>query len=118
QRLVNQGLIQSNAFSLWLNDLDASTGSILFGGVNTEKFKGQLQKLPIQKVNNDFSEFIVALTRISLSSGTSKINLATNSAIPALLDSGSSLTYLPDSIASSLFNAVGAEWDEQQATAF
>jgi len=37
-QMVADGLIQSNAYSLWLNDLDASTGSILFGGVDTAQY--------------------------------------------------------------------------------
>ena len=36
-QLVADNKIQSNAYSLWLNDLDASTGSILFGGVDTDQ---------------------------------------------------------------------------------
>ena len=33
-KLVSEGKIASNAYSLWLNDLSANTGSILFGGVD------------------------------------------------------------------------------------
>lgn len=36
--MANTGLIKSNAYSLWLNDLQASTGSVLFGGVDTGTF--------------------------------------------------------------------------------
>ncbi|KAJ6159806.1 hypothetical protein N7497_004343 [Penicillium chrysogenum] len=62
QAMVNKGVIKSNAYSLWLNDLDANTGSILFGGVNTKKYHGALQTVPIQKVGGRYSEFIIALT--------------------------------------------------------
>src|ERR1700738_2857565 len=31
-KMVTDKLISSNAYSLWLNDLDANTGNILFGG--------------------------------------------------------------------------------------
>lgn len=33
--MANAGLIKSNAYSLWLNDLQANTGTVLFGGVDT-----------------------------------------------------------------------------------
>lgn len=36
--MVNKGLIQSNAYSLWLDDLEASTGSIMFGGLIQTNF--------------------------------------------------------------------------------
>ncbi|KAL2349635.1 aspartic proteinase precursor [Cryomyces antarcticus] len=49
--MVQQGLINANAYSLWLNDLDASTGSILFGGVNSDKFHGSLMYLPDSVAN-------------------------------------------------------------------
>jgi hypothetical protein len=35
--LVNQGYIQSAAFSVWLNNDQGSTGVVLFGGVDTDK---------------------------------------------------------------------------------
>jgi hypothetical protein len=62
--IVAQGLIQSNAYSLWLNDLDSKTGSILFGGVDTAKYKGTLETLPVQKVAGNFYEFLITLTAV------------------------------------------------------
>ncbi|CAG8937395.1 unnamed protein product [Penicillium salamii] len=117
--MVNKGLIQSNAYSLWLNDLDANTGSILFGGVNTKKYHGTLQTVPIQKVGNQYAEFIIALTGIALgnSSGTHSYS---SSAIPAgvLLDSGSSLTYLPDAIVNDIYNDLGVTYESQSGIGY
>ncbi|EPE27997.1 Acid protease [Glarea lozoyensis ATCC 20868] len=113
-QLVADGAIASNAYSLWLNDLDASTGNILFGGVDTEKFEGELTTLPIQAQSGVFAEFLVTLTAISLG-GTV---IARNQAQAVLLDSGSSLTYLPDAIAEAIFEQVGAQYDSTQETAF
>lgn len=36
QAMAYGGLIQSNTYSLWLGDFEASTGSVLFGAVDTE----------------------------------------------------------------------------------
>jgi hypothetical protein len=58
QKLVNDGTISTNAYSLWLNDLDSSTGSILFGGVDTDKFHGELKTLPILPERGQYAEFI------------------------------------------------------------
>ena len=110
QSLVQAGLINSNAYSLWLNDLDASTGSILFGGVNTGQYSGSLETVPVIQTNGYYSAFYIALTQIS-TSGTSS-SYSTTTATGALLDSGTSLTYLPNDLASGIYNAVGAQYSE------
>ena len=116
QHMVQDGLINSNAYSLWLNDLDASTGSILFGGVNTEKYTGSLQTLPIIPEGNVYAEFIIALTAVGFNGNQGSI--ASNLASPALLDSGSSLMYLPNNVATKIFTETGAKYDSQQGAAF
>jgi hypothetical protein len=113
-QMVSDGLIQSNAYSLWLNDLDASTGSILFGGVDTAKYTGSLQTLPIQKEQGVFAEFLITLTAISLGSTV----IATNQAQAVLLDTGSSLTYLPDAMTEAIFEQVSAQYDSSQGAAY
>lgn len=46
--MVSQGLIQTRSYSLYLDDLEADTGSIIFGGIDSAKYQGQLAVLPIQ----------------------------------------------------------------------
>ncbi|KAL6228887.1 hypothetical protein BDW75DRAFT_226086 [Aspergillus navahoensis] len=110
--LMKNGLVQSSAYSLWLNDLEANTGSILFGGVDTEKYHGDLQTLPIQTVNGGYSELIIALTGITLDTESRKYAVSSG-ALPAavLLDSGSSLSYLPDSIAEKIYDDLGITYE-------
>ena len=114
--LVQHGYTNTNAYSLWLNDLDASTGSILFGGVNTAKYTGELETLPIIKAQNRvYAEFIIALTGVGANGNQGSI--WTGDAVGALLDSGSSLMYLPNDIAMGIFNEVGAQYDSDQGAA-
>lgn len=113
-QLVVDGLIQSNAYSLWLNDLDASTGSILFGGVDTDQYTGSLETLPIQKEQGVFAEFLVTLTEVTLG-GTV---MATNQALAVLLDSGTSLTYLPDALTEAIYEQVNAQYDANEGAAY
>lgn len=113
-KLVAGGLITSNAYSLYLNDLDSSTGNILFGGIDTEQFEGTLAKLPINPRNGFFTEFLITLTSLSLG-GTA---IASNQRVSVLLDSGSSLTYLPNSMASAIYQSVGAQYQSSQGAAF
>ena len=116
QQLVDNGVINSQAYSLWLNDLQSSTGTILFGGVNTEKFSGSLETLPIIKEDGFDAEFIIALTGVG-ANGTAG-SIGSNLRLPALLDSGSSLTYLPTDITDTIYNAVGAQYNQEQGTAY
>jgi len=116
QKLKDDGTISSNAYSLWLNDLDASTGSILFGGVDTDKFHGTLSTLPILQEQGTYAEFIIALTDMGI--GNNKTSLFANSNIPVLLDSGSSLMYLPDNVATALYQRFNARYDSRQQAAF
>lgn len=117
QAMANEGLIQSNAYSLWLNDLDASTGSILFGGVDTNKYHGALQSLPAQKVGGVYAEFIITLSGISLSDNGKNTSLNTDLPTPVILDSGSSLMYLPNDLATAIYQAVGAQYSQSVGAA-
>lgn len=110
--MVKDGLINSNAYSLWLNDLDANTGSILFGGVDTEKYHGKLETLPVQKVNGEYSQLIIALTDVTFKS-TSSYHRYSTSALPAavLLDSGSTLTYLTNYLVEDIYKDLPIVYD-------
>ncbi|KAH7073487.1 aspartic peptidase domain-containing protein [Paraphoma chrysanthemicola] len=116
QKLVDDGTINSNAYSLWLNDLDASTGSILFGGVDTDKFHGTLQTLPIIPESGVYAEFIIAMT--GMGQNGQNTSLFANQNVPVLLDSGSSLMYLPDSVTRSLYQKFSAQYDSAQGAAY
>ena len=53
--LVQQGYIASRAFSLWTNDDRSSAGTLLFGGIDTDKFIGKL--VTIDLVPSGFDGF-------------------------------------------------------------
>jgi hypothetical protein len=114
QLLVDQGVINTPAYSLWLNDLDSNTGSILFGGVDSAKYHGGLQTVPIIQEYGYYQEFIIALTNMSVGGKS----IFSNQNVPVLLDSGSSLMYLPDSVAQNIYTQLGAKYDSAQGAAF
>ena len=113
-QLVADNKIQSNAYSLWLNDLDASTGSILFGGVDTEQYHGSLLSVPIQTEDGEFAEFFITLTELTLGSTV----IASQQALGVLLDTGSSLTYLPDTMIEAIYQETGAQWNNDLSSAY
>ncbi len=114
-QLVTEGLIQSNAYSLWLNDLDANTGNILFGGAAPAKFPPPLMSLPVESASGTYAEFMLTLTKLQLGNRTIG---GGDIAIAVLLDTGSSLTYLPDDLVQEIYSAVGAVFDTDANAAY
>lgn len=112
--MINQTILSTMAYSLYLNDYQSSTGNILFGGVDTDKFIGTLAVVPIlpDSQSNQYSSFTVGLTGISFAfpNGTTYNQSMTSESgsLDAVLDSGTTLTYLPNTIATELFDSVGA----------
>ena len=116
-QMVSQNYIQSQTYSLYLDDIDDSTGTILFGGVDTDKFSGTLATFPINTDGTGVAtQFIITLTGMSLTTpegSTSGIGASANYPLSVLLDSGSSYMSLPQNIVSSLASAVGAQYSDQ-----
>ncbi|CRG91008.1 aspartic-type endopeptidase (OpsB), putative [Talaromyces islandicus] len=115
QAMADNGLINSNAYSLWLDDLDANVGSILFGGVDTEKYVGDLQTVPILQIPGENPQFYINMSGLTLSlDGNTETTYGhTLLPAPAILDSGTSLTVLPDSIVASIIQDLNGTYDTQ-----
>ncbi|KAK9802151.1 putative Aspartic peptidase domain-containing protein [Seiridium cardinale] len=117
---VDQGLIGSKAYSLYLNDYDTSTGTILFGGIDTKKFIGQLTSISLiaDSTTDKVTSFTVPLNAVSMSVNGSPGNASLDDAIPVVLDSGTTLTYLPSQTIEGVYNSLGVQYDEQMGFAY
>ena len=113
-QMVADGLINSNAYSLWLDGVNTSTGNILFGGVDTAKYIPPLMTLPLQEIGGSMAQFPITLTRLSFGSTIIGDNLA----LAMATTSGDTFTYLPNDIAQALFEEVGAYYDDSASTAW
>jgi hypothetical protein len=113
--LQSEGFIKSRVYSLWLDDLESNTGSILFGGVDSDKYTGSLVALPIQldSQSNSITSFTVAWTGLQVNGSGNNLDASPSSPAPAILDSGTTDTLLPDSIAEQIFNGVGVTTTEK-----
>jgi hypothetical protein len=116
EALLKAGHIRSNAYSLWLNDLDASTGEILFGGVNTAKYEGSLATVPVIQTYGGYYELVVALTGVRINGQ----DLSNSQSLPngVLLDSGATLTYLPNDITTLIYNEIQAVYQDSVGAAY
>ena len=118
QALADAGLINAPSYSLWLDDLNSATGSILFGGVDTTRYAGALQPLRIvAESGSQPLEMIVSLDGISAQpDGSNNVTVLAQS-IPVLLDSGTTLSYLPSDVASAIYQQFGARFDSRAEVA-
>ena len=110
EQLKAKGLIDRAAYSLFLDDYDGNTGSILFGGIDSSRMSGELLSLPLSTDDyGHYHGFRVALTQISYHDEDSTQALTKAPFIvAALLDFGATMTYLPRAIFEELMRGLGA----------
>ncbi|KAF8859938.1 acid protease, partial [Acephala macrosclerotiorum] len=118
-QMMSQGLINTKAYSLYLNDYEASTGSIIFGGLDSDKYHGNLIQLPIvpDQASNGakvYAEFNVAMTSFGLTGQQGSTTNFTTSSFeePVILDSGTTLVYLPDVLVQDLVSRLDGAVDD------
>ncbi|ANB12362.1 Yps3p [Sugiyamaella lignohabitans] len=114
--LKSQGFIESVAYSLWLNDLRSKTGQLLFGAIDTAKFHGPLYTVPlvssILSIQHP-SSMTVVLSGLSLTGSNGDNSSVTSGSILALLDSGTTYTYLPSNIFDSISFSLNAQLNNE-----
>lgn len=101
--LVQQGIILKNYYSLFLNGPLSSTGSLIFGGIDDTKYTGDLTYVDIVSPR----EFRVNLGEIVLEDNTH-----VNASFTSLLDSGTTLTILPQNVADAIAKKLNGLYDE------
>jgi hypothetical protein len=115
QALVNNGDIERESYSIYLNDERNGTGSIIIGGTDATKYEGELVALQtLQDPNGgteeytQYTHFEVALTGISIDDENGRRLLSEpDFAEPGLLDSGTTITYVPASIYQAIAQGFG-----------
>jgi hypothetical protein len=93
--LAEAGLINSPAYSLWLDDVQAGQGQVLFGGVNKAKYSGELATIDmiLPSDGSEIIEFYVALSGINIKDGDNTVTVDSTPQA-ALLDCGATYTLL------------------------
>lgn len=116
-KMVLDGIIKRNVYLLYLNKLTALSGTILFGGVDHSKYSGTLQTVAVVNTlalmgYNRPVKFEVTLSSISVSKSSGSKEVVSAS-YPALLDSGTTLVYMPASMIDRIANLVGAKYSSR-----
>uniref|UniRef100_A0A060TCE1 ARAD1B15884p n=1 Tax=Blastobotrys adeninivorans TaxID=409370 RepID=A0A060TCE1_BLAAD len=114
-RMAQEGLINTNAYSLWLNDVNENKGSVLFGGVDHAKYDGTLQTLPIVDVayyppKSSLAVMMSGLTVSPQKDDSDPVQLFSGN-IAVTLDSGAAMSYLPYEVVNEIGTALDAEFD-------
>lgn len=116
-KLKTLGIIKSAMYSVYLNDTDASQASVLFGAVDQDKYEGDLNLFPI--INSVASygyknPIRIEITLSSLTVGSysrkAQVKIASGAAA-ALLDTGTTLTYVPSSVLKSIINLLQPQYN-------
>lgn len=112
--LKDNGIIDSSAYSLYLDDPDASKGSVLFGAVDHSKYVNGLYTVPLINIYEEQNilkpvEFDVTLFGLGLIQKSKNITIAETS-IPALLDSGTTISYFPPELLEIITSQLGATY--------
>jgi len=124
--LVAQNIIANPVFSIYLNSESATgnSGEIIFGGTDSSKYTGTLQYMPVAGLSSGstgnpldtilggssssqvYAYWMVYGQGFNVVNGVSSPNLTLSSTVPVILDTGTTLTYLPQNVAQQLALAV------------
>ncbi|KAK5038338.1 hypothetical protein LTS07_001808 [Exophiala sideris] len=99
-QMVEQQLIDEPIFSLWLDDLGASHGVILFGGVDNTRYTGELVTLPVVPPESGiYNVYAVEWTYLGFQTSNGETALTADTfSVSAVLDSGTDLTWVPTAL--------------------
>ena len=117
-QMVKNGLINAPAYSVYLNDIQSRTGSILFGGVDTACYQGELESVPIIPYNGNYTILQVTLDSVNTTTnGTLNTTSSTDLPQVAVLDTGASGVLLPTNIAQQIWTTFGVTYSNANGLA-
>ncbi|KAJ4314187.1 hypothetical protein N0V84_009023 [Fusarium piperis] len=107
--LATQGFINSRAFSLDIRSISSDRGSVIFGGIDTRKFSGRLEKRPIIPGDDSpdgYTRYWVYLDGLTLVQNGKKVPIFSKPTRQAvMLDSGYTLSTLPGPIVQAIVDS-------------
>lgn len=116
--LAASGITKSPAYSLWMDDINANTGTILFGGVNKANYVGNLQTLPVVPVYNQYYSLAIALTEVIVQTGGKSTTTKTSLPVAVSLDTGSTLCSLPQDLLNDIIKPLNGTLDEKNRAVY
>lgn len=116
-QMKQQGLISSVAYSLYLDHIEENAGTLLFGGVDHAKYKGNLGVVPVlyERFRSGVppaepQSLIVMLNGLGVKDGAGNSQWLSGFSLFTLLDSGATYTRLPAVIIEPIAEALNASY--------
>ncbi|KAL2709240.1 Aspartic proteinase yapsin-3 [Kluyveromyces marxianus] len=117
QMLKKEGYISKVAYSLFFENGNVDSGTLLFGGVDQKKYEGQLYTYPMINIHPFLTkpaEFHVTLQGFGYrSEAKCDEGVYFHEKAPALLDSGTNVLQAPDSVVKTIVKQLDGEWSEE-----
>ncbi len=115
-QMVSQGALVTQAYSLSVGSVDAETGSILFGAIDTEKYTGDLMSLNAYHVADTDYRTVVTLASVQANSSSGSDELTDGLPVSIGIWIGRQGLFLPPALAFDMWAIAGAEyWSELSA---
>ena len=114
-RLKSEGFVKKNAYSLFLNSDNQTTGSVLFGAVDHAKYSGTLTSIPIVNSTEEYSSLLSLLYGIDFNAGEEGDNntyTISSSTYLALFDSGTTLSVMPPDLIYRFGELLGGSYND------
>lgn len=116
-RLYDDGFIKSMVYSVYLDDINATSGNFLAGAVDKNQFNGDLTLCPLVTLGQLFySYFYITSNGINITNSAGGAYTIAGAKHPIIMDSGSTILYIPQIVYEnlglsfpgiSLFNSIG-----------
>ncbi|KAL8294724.1 hypothetical protein RB597_007682 [Gaeumannomyces tritici] len=109
--LRDQNVTKTKAFSVALGGKDEKQGIVVFGGVDTSKFAGRLARLPIipaMMSPDGVRRYWVQMQSLTLNPPSRRARTYNNSRMAVFLDTGSTLTLLPEEMVKAIASDFGS----------
>ncbi|KAM7214966.1 hypothetical protein V8F06_009643 [Rhypophila decipiens] len=120
QLMVSQKMISAPIFSLGLGGDQDGFSEIIFGGVNRWKFAGPLEPVPIwppiSQQDPHWIQYWVNITSVGMTKPNERAVIYTpreNFAMPTLIDTGSTLSYIREDLVAIIGQQFNAAVDSQ-----
>ncbi|KAK7735328.1 hypothetical protein SLS53_007559 [Cytospora paraplurivora] len=110
--LAYQNQTKVKAYSVALGSKDEEEGVLVFGGVDTSKFSGRLANLPIIPADDSpdgVARYWISMNNMSLTPPSGQTKTYVNSTMDVFLDTGSTLTLLPQDVCDQLGSDFGSD---------
>lgn len=110
-KMKSLGLINRAAYSVFLNSTNATTGVVLFGGVDHAKYEGQLTTMPM--VFDEYTvEGIVLRDFYIAENGSRKYNMTNSTTYQATLDIDSRFSSFPMGLVDHFVDVLDGSYDK------